>query len=142
MRKIEVSLIVTTTALTLSEISSRLGHSHSSGSHEKGTPRHVGAPFDCTIWRLDSAVGRSASLEKHFESLASRLPAEVVRRPGVLPDDVAVYLDIVVYFDTPMCTISIPLACADMAKAYSADIEISCYPCDFESEGEKGKMKR
>lgn len=141
MKKIEASLIITTTTLTLAEISSRLGCVHSSGSHEKGAPRLTGSPFDQTIWRLSPGVGCPQALEEQFKSITSQLQAGILRRPGVLPENSEVYFDIAVYFDSPMATLSIPLTCVDMARSYSADIEVSCYPSDFEPEGKSKKNK-
>ncbi|MBP8116773.1 MAG: hypothetical protein KAY09_03490 [Nitrospira sp.] len=141
MKKIEVSLLVTTAKLRLAEISSRLGCPYSSGSHEKGAPRLTGAPFDQTIWRLSPAKASAQTLKEQFEKIASHLQPDAFSRLGVLPDDAEVYFDIAIYFDTPMASLSIPLVCLTTAQRYSADIEVTCYPSDFGSASKETKKR-
>ncbi len=130
MREMHVSLLVTTTLLDLSELSKQLGCEPSPGSHDKGASRVGRQPFHQTIWRLDSSAPSSASLMKHCESISSRLPAEEFCRPGRLPQDAKIYLDIAIFFNDANCTVQFPIECMEFLRNYNAEMEVSCYPSE------------
>ena len=134
MKTFLVSLVISSSTSSLPELSLRLGRLHSSGSHSKGDVRlgdkTENQPWKETIWRLESDAAETASIEEHFERLEARFPAKDLR--SVLPPDSEVVIDIVVFFDTTSVSAQIPRSCLSIIEGYSAVVEISCYPTDFE----------
>lgn len=131
MRELKVSLVITSASLGLSEISVKVRHGHSHGSHERGTSSLPGRkPFPETIWRLDSTEPESASLEKHFASIESQIPAKSIKDSLLLATDVRCFFDIAAFFDDAMCSINIPTICLKVVERYEAEISISCYPVE------------
>lgn len=138
MREVKVSLVIISVPLTLSEISAKIGCHHSSGSREKGTSNLPGRkPSNVTIWRLDSTEPGSASLERHFASIGSQIPAESIFESGLLVGDARCYFDIAVFFDDAMCSVDIPAICLKTVERYGAEISIACYPVDDKLDPQK-----
>jgi hypothetical protein len=130
-KETRVSLLIESSSLSLEDISSMLGHSHSTGSHQKGSHGPKGRSIERTIWRLDSSEPESATVEQHLVNIASQLSPDVVLCK--LPKDVLTCIDIAMFFDTAMCSANISVKSLAIAQAYKAAIEISCYPSDFEA---------
>lgn len=85
MKKLLVSLDIITD-LTLSELSARLGRNPSQQySHEKGEARGINDVFTETVWRLDSRIPATATLEEHLDNLAAQCPPAELLRSGTLP---------------------------------------------------------
>src|SRR5882762_3736542 len=100
MKTFWVSLLVESSSLSLDELSSKLGRPHSSGSHQKGE-QHVLArlgrpPWSKTVWRFDSGVSESASVQEQLEELEVQFPGRELRI--LLPADCTVCVDIAVFF--------------------------------------------
>jgi len=138
MREVKVSLVITSANLRLSEISAKVGHAHSSGSHDRGTSSLPGGkPFNETIWRMDSTEPESAPLEKHFASIGSQIPAKSIIDSGLLTGDARCFFDIAAFFDDAMCSIDIPKICLKTVERYGAEISVACYPVDDKLDSKK-----
>jgi hypothetical protein len=133
MKELEVTFEIATAQLGLSEISSRLGCPHSSGSYEKGSQHGGREPSAITVWRLDSNAARTATMLEHFRDIASRLPARMLQEQNLISADLKICVTIAVYFDTAMSSINLPPECMDIAKSYNSAVEVACYPSSFES---------
>jgi hypothetical protein len=135
MKELSVSLDITSPSLTLADLSSRLDRSPSSSSHCVGDPRlspdATGKIGTETVWRLDSNVAKTASVEEHLNGLVAQLPPATVLRPGALSHDCAVRINIGVLYDSYTAGLSITHAALSMIHAYGAVLDISCYPTDF-----------
>jgi hypothetical protein len=130
MKRLMVSLLVESPSLSLDELSTALGRKHSSGSHDRGEP-HVlekkgHPPWSKTVWRFDSGLSEEASVVEHLERLNSQLPGRELLR--LLPTGCTVWIDIAVFFDTPMGSVSIPTRGMEVIGAYKAALEITSYP--------------
>ena len=135
MKKTEVSLLVTSSLMSLAELSSRLGRTPSSGSHNKGDVS-AGAklgkpPWSVTVWRFDSDASPSAAVEQHLERLAVQFPPTELK--GLLPPGCEVSVDVVLFFDTFTVSAAIPRRGIEIIDAYNAKLEVTCYPSMFES---------
>lgn len=134
MKKLLVSLDIITD-LTLSELSARLGRNPSQQySHEKGEARGINDVFTETVWRLDSRIPATATLEEHLDNLAAQCPPAELLRSGTLPQGSRVYVDVAVFFDSANASISIPSKCIDIIRAYGATLEVNCYPSEINGE--------
>jgi len=136
MKTCNVSLLVRHPSRSLDELSSALG-SHSAGSHSKGEPRGLEkkgtSPWSETEWRLDSGVSESAPVLDHLQDLNSRFPpADLLLR---LPADSTVLIDIAVFFDTAIASVSIPRRGMEIVSSYNAALEITSYPSEFNAKG-------
>jgi hypothetical protein len=121
MKRLMVSLLVESPSLSLDELSAPLGRKHSSGSHNRGEP-HVlekkgHPPWSKTVWRFDSGLSEEASVVEHLEGCLR-----------LLPTGCTVWVDIAVFFDTPMGSVSIPARGMEIIGAYNAALEITSYP--------------
>jgi hypothetical protein len=140
MRELLVSLDISTRSLTLAELSVRLGYSLSNTSHNVGDPRprHASEPADSiwneTLWRLDSDAPKAAPLEQHLQSLMRQMPPGRLLRVGLLPDDSIVRINLGVLFDSYTVSVSITQSELQIINAYSATIDISCYPTNFATD--------
>jgi hypothetical protein len=135
MEKASVSLLVTSPSMSLTELSSKLGRSPSSGSHNKGDAS-AGAklgkpPWSATVWRFDSDAPETAPVEQHLERLEIQFPAAALKQ--VLPSGCDVSVDIALYFDTVNVSATIPHRGIEIIDAYGAKLEVTCYPSTFES---------
>lgn len=129
MKETKVSLVITTSSLSLSDLSSKIRLSHTGGSHDRGSPRPGGKGlWDTTVWRLDSAEPPPAHVNEHCQNIASQLPPQALFQPGILPGDAKLYLDIAVFFSDAMYTLNLPSECLEVAKSYKAEIQVTCYP--------------
>src|SRR5258708_7869408 len=126
MKKISVSLLVTSPSLSLAELTSKLGRAHSSGSHSKGEisagVKLGKGPWSMTIWRFDSDAEASASLLQHLERLEIQFPAAELKR--ALPPDCRVSVDVAVFFDTANVSATIPHRGVEIIDAYGAELEV------------------
>ena len=135
MKKTSVSLLVTSPSMSLAELTSKLGRTHSSGSYDKGEAS-AGAklgkpPWPVTVWRFDSDAQSSASLQLHLERLEIQFPAAELKR--ILPAGCEVSVDIAVFFDTANVSATIPRRGVEIIDAYNAKLEITCYPSTLEN---------
>jgi hypothetical protein len=133
MKEVEVALEIMSSELGLSEISSCLGCSYSSGSYDRGARHGDREPSPITVWRFDSLANRSASALEHFKDIATRLPGNLVRMKSMAIKDMKIRIQVAVYFDTAMCTVDLSSECIDIAKNYGSGVEVTCYPTKFES---------
>lgn len=134
MKKTAVSLLVTSSSLSLAELSSKLGRAQSSDSHSKGEVS-AGAksgkpPWSMTVWRFDSDAPATAPVQEHLERLEILFPAAELKQ--VLPGGCEVSVDVVVFFDTFTVSAAIPRRGIEIIDAYNAKLEVTCYPTTFE----------
>jgi len=131
MKTFSVCLLVESPSLSLDELSRKLGRPHSSGSHTEGEPhvRQGLPPWSKTMWRFDSAVSKTASLQEHLENLKVQFPPDELQR--LLPAGCTVNVDIAIFFDTANVSASISRAGIEIMDAYNAALEVTCYPSDF-----------
>jgi len=130
MKKASVSLLVTSSSMSLDELSSRLGRDPSSGSHNKGDA-HAAAklgkpPWSATVWRFDSDAPEDASLDEHLERLEIQFPATELRR--LLPSGCEVSVDIALFFDSANVSAKISRRGMQIIDGYGAKLEVTCYP--------------
>jgi hypothetical protein len=130
VKTLRVSLLVTSSSVSLDELSLKLKRPHSSGSHEKGEAhvlaKHGRPPWSKTVWRFDSSVSESAPVKDHLEDLKVQFPPAELR--ALLPPDCTVCVDIAIFFDTVNVSASIPCEVMEIIAAYHADLEVTCYP--------------
>lgn len=122
-----------TAELGMSQLSAQLGHPYSSGSYDKGSRQGNREPSPITVWRFDSKASNSASVSEHFKDIESRLPPSKVRQLKAANKDIAIWINVAVYFDTAMCTAQLPSECMVIANGYDSGVEITCYPTNFDS---------
>src|SRR5580700_7895408 len=125
MKTFSVSLLVESPSLSLNELSLKLGRPHSSGSHTKGEPHALQGrpPWSKTMWRFDSAVPKTASLQEHLESLKIQFPPHELQR--LLPMDCAVLVDVAIFFDTVNVSTEVPRVGIEIIDAYNAALEVT-----------------
>jgi hypothetical protein len=134
VQTLSVSLLVTSSSLSLAELTSRLGRPPSVGSHSRGDA-HAGAklgkaPWAESIWRFDSDAAESAPLQEHLERLQVQFPPQELLR--ALPSGCELCVDVAVFFDTANVGVAVSRKALEIVLRYQADLEISCYPSDFE----------
>jgi hypothetical protein len=137
MKKVSVSLLMTSASMSLGELSSRLGRLPSLGSNSKGDT-HSGAragkdPWSETIWRFDSDADETASIEDHLERLEIQFPAAELKQ--ALPPDCNVWVDIALFFDSAYVSASLSRRAMQIVDSYDAQLEITCYPSKFDEQG-------
>ncbi|MEE9614611.1 MAG: hypothetical protein V3W31_06625 [Thermodesulfobacteriota bacterium] len=96
------------------------------------------------LWRLESVADEASPLTVHIESVASMLsPSVVVRKDSTVKD---IYLDIAVLHqqDVVAPTVEFPDSCLDVIRTCFPDIEVEivCYPCCDDEEGDNGDTSR
>ncbi len=134
MKKTSVSLLVTSPSMSLAELTAKLGRAHSSGSHSKGDAS-AGAnlgkpPWSVSVWRFDSDALPTAPVQEHLERMEILFPAAELKR--VLLRGCEVSVDVVLFFDTVNVSATIPRRGIEIIDAYSAELEVTCYPSTFE----------
>jgi hypothetical protein len=133
VKKYLVSLNITSTSMSLEELSLRLGRPCArDGSHSKGDAHANGKPWSESLWRLDSEAPEAAPLIDHLESLAKEFPREELLR--VLPASCKVTVDIATLFDSYTVSELIPHRGIQIIDSYKATLELSCYPTDFSAK--------
>jgi hypothetical protein len=105
MTELTVMLILRTERMSLNEITLALGVPPSSGFDTGELPfdgrlRSFQTPRSHTAWILDSTEASTSDLSGHLQSLADRLPADLLReRRPQLPTDLRVELNVALLFD-------------------------------------------
>ena len=130
MTTYDASIEIHSETLSLADLASLLGLAPSDESHDRGTPRAGGGTWNATIWRVNSQVGESASLEEHCADALARALASGLfgRGAGSVPEGVRVVLNVTVFFYTACCTVSLPPSCLRAVRSYPLEVEVSCYP--------------
>jgi hypothetical protein len=130
VKKYLVSLNVTSTSMSLEELSLRLGRpSARDGSHSKGDAHPGGYAWSETLWRLDSDAPETAPLIDLLESLAREFAPKELRQ--VLPPECEATINIAILFDTYTVSALIPRRGTQIIDSYNARLELLCYPTDF-----------
>ena len=133
-KQFDVGLVVTSKSLSLSDLARRLGRQPQAGSHGKGTPRTYGTPWAYSVWRENSLDG-SASLEEQCLQLVEAIPRACRGLVESNPEDVSVFLDIAVYFETAYASIKLRSKFLAKLATIGIDIDITAYPAGEASEG-------
>lgn len=133
MKKYVVSLHLTTTEASLSDLSNLLKIDNSADSHDFGSlrPSLPGTPgriWKKTIWKYEVPPFSSQNLRDNIRSLFQTFPMERLRSP-VLPKDTKKMVDVAIYYDTASCTIDLDNESLSELGAYGINLEISCYLC-------------
>jgi len=98
MKNYDVSLDVQSDALTLSELSSRLGHPPGPGSHSRGDSRSANlGVFAASTWSLYSKAPTAAPLEEHFSSIKSQLSPERLHALHGAPGIKSIFIDVAIF---------------------------------------------
>ena len=131
MKEYAVCLDVVSTELTLKELTAQLGMEPSEDSHDLSSARGREGSWTVTVWRLDSGTAEAASLDAHCWSVLAKARAgnvlESIRRRKL-----GAYMNIAVFFDTALCTVTIPPSCLEALRDYPLGLEVTCYPSDRE----------
>jgi hypothetical protein len=80
------------------------------------------------LWRLDSGLPQNSSLKQQFKALYRLIPFQ--KLDGI--KDIHAYLDIGMFFDTPMCSLQLPPDSLALLDNSGLTIEVTCYPCKEE----------
>ena len=80
------------------------------------------------LWRLDSGLPQTSSLRQQFKALYHQIPFH--KLDGI--KGVRSYLDIGMFFDTPMCSLQLPPDSLALLDNSGLTIEVTCYPCKEE----------
>jgi len=132
MQQLMVSLDICSKSLMVAELSARLDCVPSRDSHNRGDHRpslnSQGRLWDTTVWRLDSKLPSSASLEQHLAGILKQCPPAKLFHPGILPEDCEVWLSVGVLFDGANAVVPISPKELETISDYCATLEITCYP--------------
>ncbi len=130
----DVCLVAVTNAITLAELTTRVGSEPSDGSHSIGDP-HVlkskGA-WQSTVWQVCSDLPRTASLGEHFDAIARKVSSSRLRAPGVLPNETRVYFSIGVFSDAQIPVADLSRSVLGQCEEYQASIEVRFYSPEME----------
>lgn len=127
-KEFDVCLEITTPTATLGDITDKVGLKWSGGSHNKGDQRLGRPPFSLTIWRLNSELNQSATLEEHFGNIVERFPPEKITVLKSIPA-VSVRINIGIFSQAVNCTVVLSNKCLDLVRQYKGiEISISYYP--------------
>jgi hypothetical protein len=135
-RQFDLSLIVCSGRLSLLDVATRLRREPEAGSHDKGDPRGLpasGMRWDVTVWRQNARNPDSALAEQCSQLLADMPPgcAELV---AAEQDDISVYLDIAVYFNTAYLALTLPRTVIRNLAEQAIALEITGYPVSSDGE--------
>ena len=132
MKEYSVFLDVVSTELRLQDLTERIGMKPSDSAHDLGSPRILrGGVWTETVWRLESDAPETAPLEDHCRNVLTQ-----ARSGGVLEaihhlQGIRALINIAAFFDTAMCTVTIPAVCLEALRDYPLGLEVTCYPADM-----------
>ena len=132
MKEYSVSLDDISADSSLADLTAQLGVEPSDASHDRGSPRARKSVWEETVWRLESDAPASASLEVHCQSLLAKAQAAGVLESIRRLQKAEALINIAAFFDTAMCTVTIPRGCLEAIREYSLGLEVTCYPSDME----------
>jgi len=118
MKKFDVSLVFLTSSEIKSAFFKKLGlntrllNNRSCGNE--------------VLWRLDSGLPQTSSLKQQFKALYHHIPFQ--KLDGI--KGIRAYIDIGMFFDTPMCSLQLPPDCLALLDNSGLTIEVTCYPCE------------
>src|SRR5438034_1269714 len=98
-RKFDVSLLITSKALSLTELAALLERPPQTGSHDKDEMHPRGSTWKTTIWR-ENARDPNAPFEVQCAQLLTDLPSKCSELIATKAEDIAVSLDVAAYFQT------------------------------------------
>jgi len=132
-RKCDVALVIQSGKFTLSELSARLERNSEPGSHEKGGLRPHGMPWERTVWRAN-ASDNDAPLRAQCLQLVRDMPPKCAELMAAEPDDVSVWMDIALFFDTAYVTLTLGRDVISELAAKGIGLEITAYPSAAEGQ--------
>jgi hypothetical protein len=132
MKKFDVTLQITSTSLTLGDLSSLMGLEASADSHDRGSA-YAGfrpgksAVWEYTIWKARSILDEQMDLDLHIRSVLDRVSLSRLERVCA-EHEIKTILDIAIYWDTETCSVSIPSTWLRILGGADIATEISFYP--------------
>lgn len=132
MKEFSISLDIISADSSLKDLTAQLGVEPSEASHDRGSPRARKSVWEETVWRLESDVPASASLEAHCQSLLAKAQATGVLESICCLQKAEALINIAAFFDTAMCTVTIPRVCLEAIRDYSLGLQVTCYPSDMD----------
>jgi len=132
MQEFSVSLDIISTDSSLKDLTAQLGLEPSEASHDRGSPRARKSFWEETVWRLESDASASASLEVHCQDLLAKARAAGVLESIRRLQKAEALINIAAFFDTAMCTVTIPRVCLEAIRDYSFGLQVTCYPSDMD----------
>ncbi len=139
------AVVVTSCTLSLPELTARLGREpqSGSGSHNRGDQRGLpgqGLTWDRTIWR-ENAQDDKAPLYEQCSQLLQDMPPKCVELLLAEPNDIAVSLDIVVFYESAYVSFVLPSRLIRELCAKGIDVEVTVYPVDNAYDEKKEKER-
>lgn len=138
-KNFDVSLLIRSRKLSLSELSSRLEREPQSGSHDKGSPRGS-VTWEYTFWR-ENACDADSSLYAQCSQLLRDIPPKCIELLVAEPDDISVWLDVALFYEGAYCEFDLPRKLIGELFASGVDFSITAYPCsadDSDLDDRKG----
>lgn len=133
-KEFDVSLVVLSNRLSLSELTSSLGCQPESGSHDRNEMRPTGAPWQSSLLRMN-ASDPDAPLETQCKVLLDSVPSQFVELLSAKSDEISgAYLDIATYFRTAYCSVTLSSAIVRRLSDLGIGLEITTYPCSVEDQ--------
>jgi hypothetical protein len=83
---------------------------------------------DYMLWRAESKLGKSATLEEHISTILELIPMSFLPYKNKFQVFKGVYINVGVFYDTITCTVEIPYKCVEMLEKLGVGMQISCYP--------------
>ncbi len=131
-----VSLVVLSHRLSLPQLAAKLGREPGNGSHDMGAPRVRGTVWPYTVWREDAHDSDAPWHEQCLQPLRE-MPPECLAVLAAAPDDIAVSLDVAVFFETAYCGLRFGRDVIAELSRKGVDLEITSYPVAPNEEGDE-----
>jgi hypothetical protein len=128
-KKFDVSLVVTSKNLSLSDLSALLERPPQTGSHDKDEVHPRGTTWNTTVWRLNANDG-NAPCEVQCTQLLSDLPPKLQELLATRVGEIVAILDIAAYFQTAYLSLMIPPVIINDLSVKGIGIEVTAYPTE------------
>ena len=138
--KFDVSMIITSRRLSLSELAVRLERKPPKGSHEIGDPRGLrihGKVWEETSWR-ENALDTTLAWHEQCLCLLREMPPRCVDLRASDPGDITISLDVAAFFEDAYFNIVVPPSLIGELSEKGIDFEITAYPVDSENDTSSG----
>lgn len=128
MRELEVSVDFISATASLRDLQQLVAIAPSDGSHDKNDIHPDGHLWGTTRMRITAPLSGTDSLSNQLNSLRA-IFAENECDLSRLPDDAAIELDVAVFHDRPMVSLSVPLT-SILGFGFRIDsVVVSAYTC-------------
>jgi hypothetical protein len=129
-KSFDVSLVVSSNVLSLSELASLLDCLPGSGSHDKDEPRSSGSRWEKTVWR-QNARDADAPFDVQCAQVLHDMPPQCVELLADGENDITALLDVAVYFGTSYCSLVVPAEVVQALSARRMYFEVTMYPAEL-----------